>query len=161
MGWRDLQVAVSDSVTEFAYYWVFAALIAWRATAPGASQVLDSTVTVVAVTLWVLAELGNFASHYILANLRKTKDSNSAVVIPRGLLFELVSFPHYMCEILGWLAFNIASPTLPGAAYCVMGAVIMGSWAASKHANYQQRFDGTNGKPLYPPQRRMIVPWIL
>ena len=80
--------------------------------------------------------------------------------IPRGLLFELVSCPHYSCEVVSWLAFNCVTGTLAGVVFMLAGSAILAAWAHTRHVAYRQQFDGQDGRPLYPAQRRALVPWL-
>jgi hypothetical protein len=51
------------------------------------------------------AELGNFAMHLKTSQLRSSDSKTRA--IPRGFGFDLVSFPNYLFEMLGWVAFSV------------------------------------------------------
>lgn len=63
------------------------------------------------IFLW--ASYHHNRSHVILGNLRKTRDGSQILhkqhVIPRGGLFELLSAPHFLCEIIIYLAMGIIS----------------------------------------------------
>ena len=99
-----------DTVTEWLYYWGFGAWIAHSAICVEASAPAGWTDAATAgVGLWVAAEAGNCWCHIHLAGLRPRtsvpaqKDSLS---LPVAGPFALVSFPHYLFEILSWVAFN-------------------------------------------------------
>jgi hypothetical protein len=48
----------------------------------------------------------NYQMHLKTANLRPEGDSKTRA-IPRGLGFDLVSFPNYLFEILSWVTFSV------------------------------------------------------
>jgi very-long-chain enoyl-CoA reductase len=106
--------------------------------------------------LFVLAEAGNARAHWMLRNLRRVGTNERA--IPRGFLFEWVSCPHYSCEILSWLGFNLVTQTIAGALFMLVGAGILGVWAHTRHVAYKKEFTGEAGSELYPARRRALVP---
>jgi very-long-chain enoyl-CoA reductase len=150
-------VPVGDVVTEYVYYWGFAAWNAWSLTSSG-YRAADLRVVLLGVVVFVLAELGNAKAHRMLRDLRPlgTKER----VIPRGFLFERVSCPHYLFEILSWVGFAIVVQTWAALAFLVVGAGILGAWAHTRHSAYRKDFDGLEGREKYPEQRRALVPGI-
>ena len=160
---------VVDTVTEWLYYWGFGAWIAHSAICVEASAPAGWTDAATAgVGLWVAAEAGNCWCHIHLAGLRPRtsvpaqKDSLS---LPVAGPFALVSFPHYLFEILSWVAFNavlLAQEEPPlnlgrcsGVVFCAVGACIMGGWAAEKHAALREHFGGR-----FPAHRRRLIPFV-
>jgi very-long-chain enoyl-CoA reductase len=165
-------VPLADSVGEFLYYWGFAVWIAWslcRAESPlqGGSILVGSSrpaVQALARLFWATCEIGNWSCHRILARLRpnfavNTKSSRELRRVPTGGLFTVlqVSHPHYLCEILGWLAF-CGCCGMPVSALCFSGcgAVIMAAWARAKHEKDRKAW----GKRL-PSERRALLPFIM
>ncbi len=53
--------------------------------------------------------------------------------IPRGFLFEYVTCANYTTEIVGWVAFTLATQTAAAAIFAACGALQMGQWALQKH----------------------------
>lgn len=112
------------------------------------------------VVLFVLASYLQFDSHRILANLRK--DTTGRVIttkhsIPRGKWFDLVSSPHYMAEILIYLAITIVlggkSPTWWMVfLFVITNQIFVGMF---NHAWYLKSFKD------YPKSRRAIIPYVL
>src|SRR6185295_16774726 len=94
--------------------------------------------------VFVVAELGNARAHRMLRNLRP--EGSKLRVIPRGFLFERVSSPHYLFEILSWVRFALVTQTWAALAFLVVGAGILGSWARVRHAAYYEQFDGREGR---------------
>ena len=151
------RVPTSDVVTEYAYYWGFAtwnalSLTSRNYTAPATGLV------VLGGLVFVLAELGNAKAHRMLRALRPAGSSRR--VIPRGFLFEHVSSPHYLFEILSWAGFALLTQTWAAGAFLVVGAGILGAWARARHLAYHQAFDGHAGREEYPVSRRALIPGI-
>jgi very-long-chain enoyl-CoA reductase len=150
-------VPVGDIITEYVYYWGFAAWNAWSLTASN-YRAADLRVVLLGAVVFVLAELGNAKAHRMLRDLRPLGTKQR--VIPRGFLFERVSSPHYLFEILSWLGFAIVVQTWAALAFLVVGAGILGAWAHTRHVAYRKDFDGLEGREKYPEARRALVPGI-
>lgn len=105
------------------------------------------------MTLLMLAQAGNFASHLILANLRG--DGSTGYQIPRGFLFEYVTCANYTFEIWGWILFAIGTQSLPAAIFGLCGTLQMCQWAVAKHKRLRKLFDGKEGRENYP--RRWVI----
>jgi len=75
--------------------------------------------------------------------------------IPRGGLFERVSCPNYLGEIVQWGGWALATWSLAGLAFAAYTAANLVPRALSHHAWYRRRF------PDYPPERRALVPHLL
>ena len=151
------RIAASDYLTEYLYYWGFAAWIAWAITAPThRAQALPWQL--LGLAMFALAELGNARAHRMLRALRS--EAGQEKPIPRGFLFEFVSCPHYFCEISAWFGFNLVTATLAGVAFMLVGAGILAAWAHTRHAAYVRAFDGQGGRELYPSQRRALLPFL-
>lgn len=150
-------VPVGDVVTEYVYYWGFAAWNAWSVTS--SAYAAPATWLVVAGTLvFIVAELGNARAHRMLRDLRP--EGTKLRVIPRGFVFERVSCPHYLFEILSWVGFALVTETWAARVFLVVAAGILGAWAHTRHVAYRKDFDGNDGRELYPPARRALIPGI-
>ena len=75
--------------------------------------------------------------------------------IPRGGLFDEITCPNYLGEILQWIGFAIATWSLPGTVFAVFTAANLIPRAVSHHLWYQREF------PDYPKRRRAIIPYLL
>jgi very-long-chain enoyl-CoA reductase len=151
------RVPTSDVITEYVYYWGFAAWNAASLTSPS-YRAPAAAVVALGIGVFVLAELGNAKAHRMLRDLRPA--GSSLRVIPRGFLFERVSCPHYLFEILSWVGFAIVTQTWAALAFLVVGAGILGSWARARHQAYLQDFDGRDGREKYPVSRRALIPGV-
>jgi 3-oxo-5-alpha-steroid 4-dehydrogenase 1 len=74
--------------------------------------------------------------------------------IPRGGLFNLVSCPNYLGEIVEWVGWALATWSLPGLAFAVWTFANLAPRARSNHAWYYKNF------PDYPPDRKALIPWV-
>ena len=148
-------VPMSDVVTEYIYYWGFAACNALSLTSTS-YRAPSAWLVVLGSAVFVLAELGNAKAHRMLRALRPA--GSKVRRIPRGFLFESVSSPHYLFEILSWVGFALVTETWAARAFLVVGAGILGAWAHARHAAYRKDFDGREGRELYPASRRALIP---
>jgi len=150
-------VPTSDVVTEYVYYWGFAA---WNAAALTSANYAPPAAWLVGlgVAIFVLAELGNARAHRMLRELRPA--GTKTRVVPHGFLFERVSSPHYLFEICSWVGFALLTQTWAARAFLVVGAGILGAWAHARHAAYLKEFDGQDGREKYPPSRRALIPGV-
>jgi len=150
-------IGPGDYLTEYIYYWGFGAWIAWSVTASPLPASL-SLLQMLGLGVFVFAEAGNTRAHLALRSLRAPGGRERQ--IPRGLLFQRVSFPHYLCEVLSWVGFNLVTQTWAGVAFMLVGAGILGAWAHTRHAAYRKQFDGKDGREMYPPERRALIPFV-
>jgi very-long-chain enoyl-CoA reductase len=150
-------VPISDVVTEYVYYWGFAAWNAVSLTSPAYRGPVTWLIGA-GLVVFVLAEAGNARAHRMLRDLRPA--GSKLRVIPRGFLFESISSPHYLFEILSWVGFALVTQTWAARAFLVVGAGILGAWAHTRHAAYRKDFDGQEGREKYPAGRRALIPGI-
>ncbi|HET9955879.1 MAG TPA: hypothetical protein VFQ61_15320 [Polyangiaceae bacterium] len=150
-------VPLGDVLVEYVYYWGFAL---WNALSLSSPNYHGPTSAVVlsAALVFGLAELGNARAHRMLRDLRAP--GSAARVVPRGFLFEHVSCPHYLCEILSWVGFALATQTWAALGFLLVGSGILAAWARTRHLAYLKEFDGSEGRELYPSTRRALIPGI-
>ena len=79
----------------------------------------------------------------------------SGYTIPRGGLFDLVSCPNLMGEIIEWSGFAIMCWNFPALSFAVWTAANLIPRAVSHHAWYRRTF------PDYPAERRAVIPTVL
>ena len=77
--------------------------------------------------------------------------------IPRGDWFELVSCPHYLCEILIYVSLLVILGGYHLLAYAMVAFVLTNQVGCgmTSHQWYQTKFED------YPKSRKAIIPWIL
>jgi protein-S-isoprenylcysteine O-methyltransferase Ste14 len=95
----------------------------------------------------------NLYSDTLLIRLRRPGES--AYRIPRGGLFRFVSCPNYLGEILEWLAWALATWSLPGLAFATWTVANLGPRAYTHHLWYRREF------PDYPAERRALIPFLV
>ena len=95
----------------------------------------------------------NIWSDYRLWRLRR--DNRDKYVIPRGGVFNLVSCPNLLGEIIEWIGFALLSWSLPGLAFALWTIANLVPRALWRHAWYHETFED------YPPQRRAILPGLI
>lgn len=75
--------------------------------------------------------------------------------VPRGGLYEVVSCPNYLGELLEWTGWAVATWSLAGLAFALYTAANLVPRALAHHAWYRATFAG------YPSGRRAILPWVV
>jgi steroid 5-alpha reductase family enzyme len=108
---------------------------------------------IIGSTLFVFSWLGNLHSDAILRNLRKPGESGYK--IPEGGLYRWVSCPNYLCEILQWCGWALATWSGAGIAFALYTLANLAPRALSHHRWYRERFDS------YPSKRRALFPYLL
>lgn len=94
----------------------------------------------------------NIYSDNHLINLRKSGDTGYA--IPRGFLFEFVSSPNLLGEIVEWMGFALMAWNLPAATFMVWTLANLIPRAKNHHDWYQKNF------PDYPAKRKAVIPFL-
>lgn len=87
--------------------------------------------------------------------LRLRDDGSAGYKIPRGFLFERVTAPNYLGEMIIWTGFALMSWTLAGLAFALFTAGYMIPRALTHHRWFRDQF------PDYPPRRKAILPGVL
>ena len=83
------------------------------------------------------------------------KTAEARYKIPRGGLYEWVSCPNYLGEILEWTGWALATWSLAGLAFAIYTVANLGPRAISHHTWYRKTF------PDYPPGRKALLPFLL
>ncbi len=88
--------------------------------------------------------------------LMRLKNGNSeGYVIPSGWLFNYVSSPHYLGEIIEWSGWAMMTFSLSGLAFAVFTFANLFPRAIASHKWYRKNF------PDYPEERKAIIPFII
>lgn len=95
----------------------------------------------------------NRRSDYILSHLRKPGESGYK--IPRGGLFEYISCPNYLGEIMIWAGWAVATWSLAGVYFFAWTLANLVPRAVSHHTWYRATF------PDYPAARKILIPFIV
>lgn len=106
--------------------------------------------------LGVALFLGGFALNLwadgVLRALRAPGETGYKV--PQGGLYEYISCPNYLGELLEWLGFALAAWSLAGLAFAAYTAANLVPRARAHHRWYREKF------PDYPPERRALIPFL-
>jgi len=90
------------------------------------------------------------------ARLRRLRRSGEGgYVIPRGGLFDEVSCPNYLGELMQWAGWAILTWSPAGLGFAVFTAANLVPRAVTHHRWYQRTF------PSYPRRRKAIIPHVL
>ncbi|GLC45213.1 hypothetical protein PLESTB_000724300 [Pleodorina starrii] len=76
--------------------------------------------------------------------------------IPHGGLYELVSCPNYLGELIEWSGYALALWSWPALAWALFGASTFIPRSLTNHRWYKQQFGAE-----YPANRRALIPFIL
>ncbi|DAZ96998.1 TPA: hypothetical protein N0F65_011913 [Lagenidium giganteum] len=106
-------------------------------------------------TMFAVGLALNIQSDHILIHLRKPSDS-ARYVVPYGGMFELVSCPNYLGELLEWTGWALLTESPAGLSFAFYTASNLIPRALSNHRWYQTTFDDK-----YSRMRRAIIPWVL
>ncbi|VDB86649.1 unnamed protein product [Peniophora sp. CBMAI 1063] len=105
------------------------------------------------VAFWLFCELSNFKTHLTTSNLRPAGSRKRAV--PYGYGFNLVSFPNYLFESLGWVTVSVMTGSWAAWLFTAVSAGQMLIWAQKKHKAYKREF----GKE-FPRGRKAMIPFL-
>ena len=105
---------------------------------------------VVGVGLFLAGTIINRKADHSLRDLRQPGESGYA--IPRGGLYEWVSCPNYLGEIIEWFGWAVATWSLAGLGFAVWVLANLVPRARAHHLWYRERFED------YPPARKALVP---
>ena len=100
--------------------------------------------------IFLLGMYINIRSDNILFNLRK--DKGPGYHLPKGFLFEKVSSPNYLGEIIEWLGWAIMTWNLAGLLFFAWTVANLLPRAISNHKWCKNNFDD------YPDTRKIIIP---
>ncbi len=91
-------------------------------------------------------------SDHIIRNLRKPGETDFK--IPHGGMFQFISCPSYLGEIVEWYGWAIMACSLPGLVFAIWTTANLGPRARSNHRWYQETFED------YPENRKALIPFI-
>lgn len=104
----------------------------------------------------VLFAGGQGTNRWADARLHALKEhSEGGYGLPRGGLYERVSCPNYLGEIVEWCGWALVTWSWAGLSFAVFTACNLVPRALSHHRWYRARF------PEYPPARRALIPGLL
>lgn len=114
---------------------------------------LTNPVSLIGIALFLVGFLINFDADNRLLKLRKPGESGYK--IPFGGMYNWVSCPNYLGEIIEWSGYAILLWNLPGISFLIWTIANLAPRALSHHKWYQEKF------PEYPKQRKALIPFLL
>ena len=108
---------------------------------------------IVGVVIFFFGMILNIKSDDILFSLRD--DGSTGYKIPTGGLFEKVSSPNYLGEIIEWIGFAIATWSLAGFTFAIWTFCNLAPRAFAHHRWYKEEFSD------YPEDRKALIPFVI
>ncbi len=106
----------------------------------------------IGVCLFVIGIAINGWADTVLIGLRRPNETGYK--IPYGGLFQWVSCPNLLGEIIEWLGFAILMWSLPGWAFFIWTFANLAPRAIAHHHWYREHF------PEYPKERKALIPFV-
>jgi 3-oxo-5-alpha-steroid 4-dehydrogenase 1 len=104
------------------------------------------------VAFFVMGMIINWRADYKLIRLRKKGETGYK--LPQGGLFNYVSSPNLLGEVLEWGGYTLLTWSLPALAFFIWTCANLIPRALANHHWYQQTFPG------YPDRRKALLPFI-
>jgi very-long-chain enoyl-CoA reductase len=140
-----------------AHYWLLSGLnLAYWLYSPNSSAAgpTNQLLLSVGLALYAIGELGNLYVHLVLRDLRSSGGTERG--IPQGWLFDLVTCPNYMTEVLSWIGVYLISQLNWAALFFAMVSTAqMAQWASKKERRYRKEFGDR-----YKRKRFTMIPGI-
>lgn len=109
---------------------------------------------IVGMTIWAAGFLGNKWHDRRLIQLKR--ESGGQYVVPTGGLFKYVSGANFLCEILEWCGFALATNLcLPALTFVWVTVSTIGPRAFHHHIWYLEKFGDK-----YPRKRKALIPFL-
>jgi 3-oxo-5-alpha-steroid 4-dehydrogenase 1 len=112
---------------------------------------------VLGISIYYVGLAINLHSDHIVRNLRSREElarGERVYRIPMGGLFEYVTNPSYLGEIVFWVGFSIFTWSLAGVYILLITMANLIPRAISTHAWYREKFSD------YPAKRRVLIPFV-
>lgn len=106
--------------------------------------------TVIGILVFLMGFAINLWSDRRLLSLRPKAGDDYQ--IPQGGLFQWISCPNYLGEIIEWIGWAVATWSLPGLSFAIWTVANLAPRARAHHAWYRRHF------PDYPSWRKRLIP---
>jgi 3-oxo-5-alpha-steroid 4-dehydrogenase 1 len=113
---------------------------------------MSSPAFVIGSLLFVVGMLINLKADHVLIHLRKPGEKGYQ--IPRGFLFDYVSSPNLLGEIIEWTGFAIMAWNLPAWSFMIWTMANLIPRAKNHHDWYHRQFSD------YPKERKAVFPFL-
>ena len=141
-----------------AHYWFLSGVnMAYWVYAPTSSAAGPPNQLVLAagLALYGAGEMANLSTHLTLRDLRSAGTTQRG--IPQGWLFDLVTCPNYLTEIVSWLGVYLMSGfNWSVLLFIVIAAAQMMAWAKKKERRYRNEFGDK-----YHTKRYAMIPGLV
>nr|XP_054771942.1 uncharacterized protein LOC129279903 [Lytechinus pictus] len=107
---------------------------------------------IIGVVLYVVGFVMNRWADWKLRSLRSS--GGGGYYIPRGGLFELISCPNYLGELVEWFGWALANWSAAGLVWWLFGCSTFIPRSRDNHRWYKKKFKD------YPPNRKALIPFI-
>ena len=101
--------------------------------------------------LFLIGALININADNVLIKIKK---QSKGYQIPKGKLYNLISCPNYLGEMMEWIGFAFMCWSLPSLLFAIWTIANLFPRALSQHKWYKEKFD-------YPINRKAIIPYII
>jgi hypothetical protein len=101
-----------------------------------------------------IGAVGNAWHHWLLSRLRAK--GGGAYVVPQGGLFDLVTCPHYLMELVAWLGIAISSRSL----FAFLNWVSMTGYLAGRARSTTEWYVAKFGDGYPAARRKHLVPFV-
>lgn len=149
-----LLIPIMAFVTNLGVAFLNAAILSWDSIRADYSITwLTDPRFIIGVLLFVTGFYINRKADAMLSALRKPGESGYK--IPHGWLYEKISCPNYLGEMMIWLGWAIATWSWAGVVFLLWTIANLLPRALSNHRWYFNKFEN------YPAQRKAIIPGLL
>lgn len=107
---------------------------------------------IVGFILFIAGFYINNKSDTMLLNLRKPGETGYK--IPRGFLFEKVSCPNHLGEIIEWSGFAIMTWNIASFSFALWTFANLAPRSEAHHKWYKEKFED------YPKERKAVIPFL-
>ncbi|RMD41757.1 hypothetical protein DV735_g3370, partial [Chaetothyriales sp. CBS 134920] len=140
------------------HYWLLSGLNLaywlYRPTSSAAVEPPNPALLYPGLVLYGLGEIANFNVHVALRNLRRSGTAERG--IPHGPLFDLVTCPNYLTEVISWVGvYLISGLNWSVLLFLAVSIAQMAQWAVKKERRYRKEFGDK-----YKPKRYTMLPGI-
>tara|TARA_Y100000588_G_scaffold2979_1_gene3996 strand:+ start:133 stop:576 length:444 start_codon:yes stop_codon:yes gene_type:complete len=112
---------------------------------------LLSNTFLIGAFIFLVGMFVNIHSDNVLLKLRKDQNGYT---MPKGFLYEKVSCPNYLGEIIEWLGWAIMTWSFAGLVFFLWTIANLLPRAIANHKWCKEEFEN------YPPQRKAIIPYL-
>ena len=120
-------------------------------------EYLHKKVALFGTILFLMGEIGNGYHQYLLRSFQKESiNTNEIHVMPHGALFEYISTPLYLFELITWFGWSILNAfDSPSLAFLISSCALLAPRAHFRHTINKQMFAAK-----WPKDRKALIPFV-